>query len=178
VLLLGLSIVLGAREADAQTGDNEIALTVEPDFIVATGDDAAYGAGVQGIVSWGFHPLWNLFGLVDYGHLFVPDEDGSDQNLSSLMAGVGVNLDVVTLVPWGRIGIGGRYDSRLKVLDGAPLDAAVMLEVGLDYRKRRNWAVGFSIQARSAFRPDFRPVDRVRIGLRFSWIRETDRIRY
>lgn len=162
----------------AQTGHNEVAFTIEPDFLISTTGETAYGTGLQGGVSWGFHPLWNVFGVVDYGHAFVGESVGDDINLSSLIAGIGVNLDVVSLVPWGRIGVGGRYDSRLRSLDGAPLDAAVMAEVGLDYRKRRTWAVGFSIQLRSAFRPDFEPLDTIRMGFRISWIREADRIRY
>lgn len=169
---------LTSASSFAQTGHKEIAFTIEPDFLISTSGETAYGAGVQGGVSWGFHPLWNVFGVADYGHAFIAESDGDDINLSSLIAGIGVNLDVVSLVPWGRLGVGGRYDSRLRVLDGAPFDAALMAEVGLDYRKRRTWAVGFSIQLRSALRPDFEPVDTIRIGLRFSWVREADRIRY
>lgn len=168
---------LAATRAQAQTGDREIAFTARPDYLLITGDTKVSGAGLGLGVSWGFHPLWNVFGQLDYGHGFVAGP-GDDVRLSSLIAGIGINLDVVTLVPWGRIGVGGRFDSRLRGIDGAPLDGAAMLELGLDYRKRRHWSMGFSVQARSAFRPEFRPVDRVRIGLRFSWVRQLNRIRY
>jgi hypothetical protein len=153
VLLVAAWALCPARDAHAQAGASEWSVVAAP--AVATfhglpGD--AWAPLASGLVSWGLNDTISLGAQLYAGPSFQlgPLDDGQDRSgvVLGAFAGVGLNLDVTHIVPFGSVMAGVWRFPAAQTLP-SPL-FAIRVAVGFDVRRSRSWAWGVQVEGHVA----------------------------
>lgn len=174
-ILIGfLALSALSRDAQAQVSDEEWALTLGAGASLRA-DGAPYAAGPSLFfrAQYGVHPLWNLTVESSLATFFEPDDD--PYLSGGLFAGASTMLDVVAIVPWVGVYLGGLFEPGAPDTD-VVANPAAMISVGIENRRRRTRSWGGQIDVVGALQPDLDFARYVRLSFRFSWIVDRDAI--
>ena len=172
VLPIAVALVAtgAVRDAHAQAGDGEVHLGIGPTFN-ATPSFASRpsGPGAQLSVFYGLNASWSVGTVVGVAGLYGSDTDDTlNGERFAAFVGPSFNIDVLEIVP---------YVSLAPGLIAAPggLVPAARGAVGIDWRPRRQWAIGIQLEWHAALPRFVEYPSQSVVWLRFSWIVETVR---
>lgn len=157
-------------DAHAQAGEGEVHVGAGPTFNASPSfASTPRGPGAQLSAFYGLNPSWSVGAVVGIAGLYGTGRDESRQGARlGAFVGPSFNIDVLEIIP---------YVSLAPGLIAAPggIVPAARGAVGIDWRPRRQWAVGIQLEWHAAL-PRFTeyPTQSV-VWLRFSWIVETVR---
>lgn len=143
-VLIVLSFAVIPATADAVEG--ELTLGLGPGFtdLPVRGPDGQAGLGGGAYAEYRFDLFWGLTaGAYHSYQLSDSKNELGGQGISSIWAGVLLNLDVATYVPFVTLGP-TLYLSSPKLEDGMGRDvnAGARFGIGVDWRRYRYWSVG------------------------------------
>lgn len=169
-VVVALGFTLAVSSAHAQAGDGEVHLGLGPTFNASPSfASRPRGPGAQLSVFYGLNASWSVGTVVGVAGLYGGDIDDDRQGERfGAFVGPSFNFDVLEIIP---------YVSLAPGLIAAPggLAPAARGAVGIDWRPRRQWAIGMQFEWQAAL-PRFvaYPSQSV-VWLRFSWIVDTGR---
>jgi hypothetical protein len=177
ILVAGVSAAAATTPAlaRAQVGTHELALTGAGGVTGAPSfASELMGPAAQVAVRYGLSDLFSAGTSLGFEQLLGETPDGQPARAGTateLAAGLGVNLDVLTVVPFLHADLVWRGEERFA---GDPLrdGLGVRTSIGADYRRWRTWSVGLSLAwTESLGRSDTSP-DHASLLLRVSWIHD------
>lgn len=163
-----------ASPAHAQVSDEEWALTLGAGASLRT-NGAPYAAGPSLFfrAQYGVHPLWNL---AIESSLATHFDAGDDTYITGgAFAGASTMLDVVAIVPWVGVYLGGIFEPGAPDTD-VVANPAAMISAGIENRKRRTRSWGVQLDVIGALQPELDFARYMRLSFRFSWIIDRDAI--
>ena len=169
-VVIALVATIAVSDAHAQAGDGEVHLGIGPTFN-ATPSFASRprGPGAQLSVFYGLNASWSVGTVVGVAGLYGSDTDDTlNGERFGAFVGPSFNIDVLEIVP---------YVSLAPGLIAAPggLVPAARGAVGIDWRPRRQWAIGLQFEWHAALPRLLEYPTQSVVWLRFSWIVETVR---
>jgi hypothetical protein len=171
---LVLSVAVFGRTGDvhAQAGDGEVHLGIGPTFGAAPSYvSSPRGPGVQASAFYGINPTWSVGTVVGMARLFGGDADEAQAGYRfGAFVGPSFNIDVLEIIPYVSLAPG-----VLVTPGDGNVTPALRGAVGLDWRPRRQWAVGLQFEWHAALPQVLDYPTQSVIWLRFSWILETMR---
>ena len=145
-ILVAIVLGLSAPQVAAQAGEDEVFLTVGPEYASAP-NFRSENRGVGGSVGtfWGFHRLWSVGGHLAYSrHFSLPSaSENESANVFSAFVGPSFNLDVLSVVPFVSLAPGVYVDGG--ALGPGDAHFGVRGALGFDYRPSRHFAAGADI---------------------------------
>lgn len=120
--------------------------------------------------SYGINPLWNLMVETTLALPVPTSKDEPHYLQGGFFAGAATQLDMVAVVPWLGLAIGGLIEPGARVHSKTVLPA-LMATVGIDVRKRRTHSMGVQGDLVATFDPRFDVKRYVRVAFRFTWMR-------
>lgn len=165
--------VFGAmHDVHAQAGDGEVHVGVGPTFGAAPSYvSSPRGPGVQASAFYGINSTWSVGTVLGVARLIGDDTDAAQAGYRfGAFVGPSFNIDVLEIIPYVSLAPG-----VLLAPGDNGVTPALRGAVGIDWRPRRQWAVGIQFEWHAALPQVLDYPTQSVIWLRFSWIVETMR---
>jgi hypothetical protein len=169
---IGVAVFGCTRDAHAQAGYGEVHVGIGPTFGAAPSYiSSPRGPGAQASAFYGINSTWSVGTVVGMARLFGDDADGAQAGYRfGAFVGPSFNIDVLEIIPYVSLAPG-----ILLAPGDNDVTPALRGAVGLDWRPRRQWAVGIQFEWHAALPQVLDYPTQSVIWLRFSWIVETMR---